>query len=75
MDGPGVRVNVILPENLLTEIDRHVESHGLTRSGFLAEAAKKRYQQSRIVFRLFRTCRRRVSAFLAPRAGRGPHGT
>jgi predicted RNase H-like HicB family nuclease len=41
MDGPGVRVNVILPENLLTEIDRHVESHGLTRSGFLAEAAKK----------------------------------
>ena len=40
MDGPGVRVNVILPENLLTEIDRHVESHGLTRSGFLAEAAK-----------------------------------
>lgn len=41
MNGPGVRVNVILPENLLTEIDRHVESHGLTRSGFLAEAAKK----------------------------------
>jgi predicted RNase H-like HicB family nuclease len=40
MDGPGVRVNVILPENLLTEIDRHVASHGLTRSGFLAEAAK-----------------------------------
>jgi predicted RNase H-like HicB family nuclease len=41
MDGPGVRVNVILPENLLTEIDRHVENHGLTRSGFLAEAAKR----------------------------------
>jgi predicted RNase H-like HicB family nuclease len=41
MDGPGVRVNVILPENLLTEIDRHVESHGLTRSGFQADAAKK----------------------------------
>jgi hypothetical protein len=45
MDGPGVRVNVILPENLLTEIGRqvesHVESHGLTRSGFLAEAAKR----------------------------------
>ena len=40
MDGPGIRVNVVLPENLLTEIDRHVESHGLTRSGFLAEAAK-----------------------------------
>ena len=40
-DGPGIRVNVVLPENLLTEIDRHVESHGLTRSGFLAEAAKR----------------------------------
>jgi predicted RNase H-like HicB family nuclease len=40
MDGPGVRVNVVLPENLLAEIDRHVASHGLTRSGFLAEAAK-----------------------------------
>ena len=40
-DGPGIRVNVILPENLLNEIDRHVESHGLTRSGFLAEAAKR----------------------------------
>jgi predicted RNase H-like HicB family nuclease len=41
MDGPGVRVNVIMPEDLLTEIDRHVESHGLTRSGFLADAAKR----------------------------------
>ena len=41
MDGPGIRVKVVLPENLLTEIDRHVESHGLTRSGFLAEAAKR----------------------------------
>jgi predicted RNase H-like HicB family nuclease len=41
MDGPGIRVNVIMPENLLTEIDRHVESHGLTRSGFLADAAKR----------------------------------
>jgi predicted RNase H-like HicB family nuclease len=40
MDGPGVRVNVVLPENLLAEIDRHVASHGPTRSGFLAEAAK-----------------------------------
>jgi predicted RNase H-like HicB family nuclease len=40
-DGPGVRINVVLPENLLTEIDRHAESHGQTRSGFLAEAAKR----------------------------------
>ena len=40
-DGPGVRVNVILPENLLSAIDRHAKTHGLTRSGFLAEAAKR----------------------------------
>ena len=40
-DGPGVRINVVLPENLLTEIDRHAESHGQTRSGLLAEAAKR----------------------------------
>ena len=41
MDGPGIRVNVVLPENLFTEIDRHLETHGLTRSGFLAEAARR----------------------------------
>ena len=37
----AVRVNVTLPEDVLIEIDRYAESRGLTRSGFLARAAKR----------------------------------
>jgi predicted RNase H-like HicB family nuclease len=37
----AVRVNVTLPEDVLEQIDRFAESHGYTRSGFLARAAKK----------------------------------
>ncbi|HIJ86405.1 MAG TPA: type II toxin-antitoxin system HicB family antitoxin [Desulfuromonadales bacterium] len=33
------RVNITLPENLLFAIDRYAESHHLTRSGLLAQAA------------------------------------
>jgi len=36
----SVRVNVTLPEDVLSQIDRYAGSHGLTRSGFLAQAAK-----------------------------------
>ncbi|UTD30571.1 type II toxin-antitoxin system HicB family antitoxin [Bradyrhizobium sp. WD16] len=36
-----VRVNVTLPADTLAAIDKYVESHGFTRSGFLAQAAKK----------------------------------
>lgn len=36
-----VRVNVTLPEDVLAEIDRYAEEHGFTRSGFLAQAAKR----------------------------------
>ena len=36
-----VRVNVTLPGDILEEIDRFAEAHGYTRSGFLAQAAKK----------------------------------
>ena len=36
----SVRVNVTLPEDVLAEIDRYAESHGLTRSGFLLQAAQ-----------------------------------
>jgi hypothetical protein len=36
-----VRVNVTFPEDVLSEIDRYAEQHGFTRSGFLAQAAKK----------------------------------
>ncbi len=38
--GHAVRVNVTLPADVLDQIDRHAESEGLTRSGFLARAAK-----------------------------------
>ncbi len=37
----AVRVNITLPEDTLREIDRHAEAHGLTRSGFLAQAARR----------------------------------
>ena len=37
----SVRVNVTLPADVLSEIDTYAEQHGFTRSGFLAQAAKK----------------------------------
>ncbi len=37
----SVRINITLPADVLVAIDRHAESQGLTRSGFLARAAKK----------------------------------
>lgn len=37
----AVRVNVTLPEDVLARIDRYAEDHGLTRSGFLAHAARR----------------------------------
>jgi predicted RNase H-like HicB family nuclease len=37
----AVRVNVTLPEDVLAKIDRYAGSRGLTRSGFLARAAKR----------------------------------
>ena len=35
-----VRVNITLAEDALREIDRYADTHGYTRSGFLARAAK-----------------------------------
>jgi predicted RNase H-like HicB family nuclease len=42
-DGPpkAVRVNITLAEDVLGEIDAYAEQHGLTRSGFLANAARR----------------------------------
>jgi predicted RNase H-like HicB family nuclease len=37
----GVRVNITVPEDILAEIDRYARSHGLTRSDFLTQAAKR----------------------------------
>jgi predicted RNase H-like HicB family nuclease len=36
----AVRVNVTLPEDELEAIDRYAQAHGLSRSGFLAVAAR-----------------------------------
>lgn len=36
-----VRVNITLPEDALRAIDRYAEAHGFTRSGFLAQAARR----------------------------------
>ena len=37
----SVRVNITLPADVLNEIDAYVEKEGFSRSGFLAQAAKK----------------------------------
>jgi predicted RNase H-like HicB family nuclease len=37
----SVRINVTIPSDVLAEIDRYAEREGFTRSGFLAQAAKK----------------------------------
>ncbi|WP_455874724.1 type II toxin-antitoxin system HicB family antitoxin [Rhizobium yanglingense] len=36
----AVRINITLPEDVLKQIDAFAEAQGLTRSGFLARAAK-----------------------------------
>ncbi len=41
-----MRVNITLPEATLAEIDRYAEAHGFTRSGFLAQAAKRAIEQA-----------------------------
>ncbi len=37
----SVRINITLPSDILDEIDRYAEAEGLSRSGFLARAAKR----------------------------------
>jgi predicted RNase H-like HicB family nuclease len=37
----AVRVNITLPEDVLAQIDAYAEAHGFTRSGLLAQAARK----------------------------------
>lgn len=35
------RLNITLPEDVLREVDAYANAHGLTRSGFLAQSARK----------------------------------
>jgi len=37
----SVRINITLPADVLNEIDQYAAREGFTRSGFLAQAAKK----------------------------------
>jgi predicted RNase H-like HicB family nuclease len=43
-----VRVNVTLPQDVLAKIDRYAKEHGFTRSGFLAQAARRAIAQGGI---------------------------
>jgi predicted RNase H-like HicB family nuclease len=38
--GPAEKINITLPRLLLAKIDDYTRLHGLSRSGFLAEAAR-----------------------------------
>jgi predicted RNase H-like HicB family nuclease len=40
-EGTTVRVNITLPEKTLAQIDRKAAAQGMSRSGFLVEAAKR----------------------------------
>ena len=39
--GPAEKLNITLPRLLLAKIDEYARAHGETRSGFLAEAARR----------------------------------
>ena len=39
-EGKAEMINVTIPRRLLVKIDEYAKSHGSTRSGFLAEAAR-----------------------------------
>lgn len=39
-DGRAEKINITLPRRLLAKIDDYARTHGATRSGFLAEAAR-----------------------------------
>lgn len=41
IDTTPVRLNISLPANLVEQIDAYARSHGSTRSGFLAQAARR----------------------------------
>lgn len=43
--GPAEKLNITLPRLLLAKIDEYARTHGETRSGFLAEAARKAMRQ------------------------------
>lgn len=47
LPGRSVRVNITLPEELLSALDRYAARTGHTRSGLLAQAVRERMQRDR----------------------------
>lgn len=45
LETKAVRLNISLPQSLVREIDDYAKAHGATRSGFLAEAARRAMRQ------------------------------
>jgi predicted RNase H-like HicB family nuclease len=45
-DVRAVRLNITLPSDVLEAIDAHVETNGMTRSGYLAQIARKHLRRS-----------------------------
>ena len=43
--GPAEKINITLPSVLLGRIDAYTRAHGATRSGFLADAARRAMTQ------------------------------
>lgn len=39
--GPAEKINITVPRLVLARIDEHAKKHGLSRSGFLVEAARE----------------------------------
>jgi predicted RNase H-like HicB family nuclease len=39
--GPAERINITVPQAILSRIDSYAKSHGLSRSGFLVDAARR----------------------------------
>jgi predicted RNase H-like HicB family nuclease len=40
-DGRAEKINITMPRRILARVDDYAKSHGLTRSGFLTQAAEK----------------------------------
>ena len=44
-EGKSEKINITLPKFLLSRIDNYAKAHGISRSGFLAQAAKQAMRQ------------------------------
>lgn len=40
-EGKAEKINITLPRRVLVRVDEYAKAHGLTRSGFLAQAARQ----------------------------------